>query len=276
MLKRVLLWIFAVVITLSAAVFQRLTGPTHPKRVEYKIEDSTYKVKLPRSGESTMDCIVSLLLPDTANATLYFRRYPTNDNFTQVQFVKSNNGNFEALLPKMPAAGKLEYYIEINTSTQNIPLFKEEPIIIRFKDSVPTWALIPHIFIMFFAMMFSNIAGLTAAFNVKSFKTYGLIAIATMFIGGFVFGPIIQQYAFGQAWTGFPLGHDLTDNKTLIAFVAWIFAVAMNWKKDRPWATVVASIVTILIFSIPHSLRGSELNYESGKVVTGFIMSFIR
>ena len=70
--------------------------------------------------------------------------------------------------------------------------------------------------------------------------------------------------------------NDLTDNKTLIAFVAWMFAVAMNWKKDRPWATVIASIVTIVIFSIPHSLRGSELNYESGKVVTGFIMNFIR
>jgi len=97
-----------------------------------------------------------------------------------------------------------------------------------------------------------------------------------MFVGGFILGPIVQYNAFGQAWTGFPLGHDLTDNKTLIAFVAWMFAVAMNWKKDRPWATVIASIVTIVIFSIPHSLRGSELNYESGKVVTGFIMNFIR
>lgn len=276
MLKRVLLWIFAILITLSAAVFQRITGPTHPKRLEYKIEDSTYKVKLPRSGESTMDCIVSLLLPDGANATLKFRRYPTNDNFAQVQFEKSDNGKFEALLPKMPAAGKLEYYIEINTSTQSIPLFKEEPIIIRFKDPVPAWALIPHIFIMFFAMMLSNIAGLTAAFNVNSYKIYGIITIAIMLLGGFVFGPIVQHYAFGQAWTGFPFGHDLTDNKTLIAFLAWVFAVAMNWKKDRPWATVIASIVTIVIFSIPHSLRGSELNYESGKVVTGFITSFIR
>jgi hypothetical protein len=276
MLKRVLLWIFAVVITLSAAVFQRLTGPTHPKRVEYKIEDSTYTVKLPRSGESTTDCIVSLVLPDSADATLNFRRYPTSDDFTQVKFVKSDNGKFEALLPKMPAAGKLEYYIEINSSTENIPLFKEEPVIIRFKDPVPIWALIPHIFIMFFAMMFSNVAGLMAAFRVTSFKTYGLIAIALMFIGGFILGPIVQHYAFGQAWTGFPLGSDLTDNKTLIAFMAWVFAVSMNWKTSRPWATVFAAIITIVVFSIPHSLRGSELNYESGKVVTGFIMNFIQ
>lgn len=276
MIKRISLWILAVLITLSAAVFQRLTGPTHPKKVEYTLADSTYKIKLPRSGESITDCIVSLNLPENVSATLNYRRYPTNENFTQVQFVKSDNGKYEALLPKMPAAGKLEYYIEMNSITQNIPLFKEEPIIIRFKDPVPMWVLIPHIFIMFFAMMFSNIAGLTATFNVKSFKTYGLIAISMMIIGGFVLGPIIQHFAFGQAWTGFPLGSDLTDNKTLIAFLAWVFAVYMNWKKERPWATIIASIVTIVIFSIPHSLRGSELNYESGKVITGYLTSVIR
>ena len=39
--------------------------------------------------------------------------------------------------------------------------------------------------------------------------------------GGFVLGPIVQHQAFGAYWTGIPFGFDLTDNKVLIALVAW-------------------------------------------------------
>ena len=36
-------------------------------------------------------------------------------------------------------------------------------------------------------------------------------------VGGFILGPLVQNYAFGELWTGVPFGWDLTDNKTLIA-----------------------------------------------------------
>ncbi len=49
-----------------------------------------------------------------------------------------------------------------------------------------------------------------------------------------ILGPIVQKYAFGELWTGIPFGWDLTDNKTLIAFLFWILAVIMNRKKERP------------------------------------------
>ncbi|MGE0078245.1 MAG: hypothetical protein AB7S48_10335 [Bacteroidales bacterium] len=276
MIKNILLWILAIIITLSAAVFQRITGPTHPKRTEYQINDSTYKIKLPRSGESISDCPVYISLPDSTTATLYYRKYPTANNFTSIPFTKYQAGEYLASLPKMPAAAKLEYYIEIDNRGKSINLYRNEPIIIRYKDSVPAWALIPHIFIMFFAMMFSNIAGLTAAFYIKSYKTYSFITVILMLIGGFVFGPIVQHFAFGQAWTGFPFGSDLTDNKTLIAFLVWILAAILNRKKERSYATIIAATITIVIFSIPHSLRGSELNYESGKVITGIILNFFQ
>jgi len=32
----------------------------------------------------------------------------------------------------------------------------------------------------------------------------------------------VQHYAFGQLWTGVPFGWDLTDNKTLLAALAWV------------------------------------------------------
>ncbi len=32
-IKRILNWIFAVVLTISAAIYQRFTGPTHPQTI---------------------------------------------------------------------------------------------------------------------------------------------------------------------------------------------------------------------------------------------------
>jgi hypothetical protein len=55
---------------------------------------------------------------------------------------------------------------------------------------------------------------------------------------------------------------DLTDNKTLISMVMWVIAIVAIWKNSRPrWWVFAASISTLVIFMIPHSLRGSELKY---------------
>jgi hypothetical protein len=89
-----------------------------------------------------------------------------------------------------------------------------------------------------------------------------------------ILGPIVQKFAFGSFWTGVPFGWDLTDNKTLIAFLFWILAVVMNLKKERPVYTILAAIVLLLVFSVPHSLFGSELDYSSGQVTQGFILAF--
>jgi hypothetical protein len=87
-----------------------------------------------------------------------------------------------------------------------------------------------------------------------------------------ILGPLVQKYAFGELWTGIPFGWDLTDNKTLIAFAFWVLAVWMNRKKARPGYTVLAAIVLLLIYSIPHSMFGSQLNYDTGTVTQGMIL----
>ncbi len=267
-------WAVAIVVTLAAAVFQRKTGPTYPRSIVIGIGAVDYKLKLPRSCNSGLECLVSLgnIRPDST-AWLHYRRYPTNEEWTATPFRPDTAGKYLAYLPTQPAAGKLEYFIEIQTNRDGRSTFvsKEEPIVIRFKDPVPAWALIPHVLAMFLAMLFSNLAGVMAIFRFDRFRFWGTVTIALLFLGGLVFGPIVQQYAFGQAWTGFPLGHDLTDNKTLIAFVAWLVAVLLNRKEERPMVTLFAALVTLMIFSIPHSLRGSELNYETGRVITGFM-----
>jgi hypothetical protein len=72
-------------------------------------------------------------------------------------------------------------------------------------------------------------------------------------------GPFVTHYAFGPWWTGFPVGNDITDSKTLIAFVCWIAAAlaAGRSKLERTWVGL-AALVTLLIFAIPHSWTASE------------------
>ena len=101
----------------------------------------------------------------------------------------------------------------------------------------------------------------------KSLVTVNLAA--ALAAGGMILGPIVQKYAFGELWTGIPFGWDLTDNKTLIAVAAWILAVIMNRKREKPGYTIAAAVILLLVYSIPHSLFGSELDYVSGTVGQG-------
>jgi hypothetical protein len=82
----------------------------------------------------------------------------------------------------------------------------------------------------------------------------------------------MQKYAFGEFWTGIPFGFDLTDNKTLFAFLFWIWAYIATRKKASPIPVLVACIMTLVIFSIPHSFMGSELDYATNQVKTGMVL----
>ena len=151
---------------------------------------------------------------------------------------------------------------------------KDTPVVIRFKGGVPGYILGPHILLMFIAMLFSTGAGILAIARVPSYKKYGVWTMFLLIAGGLILGPMVQKFAFGELWTGVPFGWDLTDNKTLIALVFWILAVIMNRKKERPLYTVLAAVILILVYSVPHSMFGSELDYSTGQVTQGIILAF--
>lgn len=265
-----ILWVLAAFITLSAAYYQRATGPSYDKKARISIEQTEYKFRLPRTNAES-DCEISLEIPDkNITASIFYKKYPTNDAWTELKMLRDGD-NLQAYLPQQDPAGKLSYYLVFNSPNDELELFMNEPIKIRFKGDVPAWILIPHIFFMFFAMLLSNLSGIMAFAGNKKFRYYGFRAFIALLLGGMILGPLVQLYAFGDLWTGIPFGWDLTDNKTLFAFVFWILAVAMNWKKARPIYTIIASIVLLLIYSIPHSMFGSELNQETGEIVQGMI-----
>jgi len=257
-----LLWVIAIIITLSSAVYQRMTGPTYPKRGKIEIDGTFYSYKLLRSEETTSDALVSLDVPDAEiEGYVKYKRYNSNDEWTTLM-LRRNGDSLVAHLPKQPPAGKLLYRVYLNKNAQKYSLTGEEPVIIRFKGSVPLIILIPHVIFMFFAMLFSNRAALDALDRNGNAKKYLLITIGLFFIGGFLLGPLVQKFAFGEYWTGVPFGYDLTDNKTLLAMIGWLFAWIKNRndRDGRGWI-VFAAVLMLAVYLIPHSVWGSELDY---------------
>jgi hypothetical protein len=270
------LWFLAFIITIGAAFYQRQTGPTYPKRVNVTINNTIHELKLVRSLGLNERSEVKLNINDsTVRAKLFYKRYKSDEEYQVADFsyrVDPKAGGFFAEVPQQPAAGKLQYYIELTDSNGTQDYLKETPVVIRFKGGVPGFILLPHILLMFLAMLFSTLAGLMSLIKFPSYKKYSVWTLILFIAGGMVLGPIVQYYAFGDLWTGIPFGWDLTDNKTLIALLFWILAVIMNRKQERPLYTALAAFVLLLVYSIPHSLFGSELDYTSGQVTQGFIL----
>ena len=277
-MKKFILWILAFLITFSAAIYQRMTGPTYPKKLEVTLNDKLQNLKLIRSLSLNEKPEIRLDLNNSnIRARLFYKRYKSESEYQIADFIyraDPKHGGFFAEVPQQPVAGKLQYYIEITDLSGTKSYLKESPVVIRFKGDVPAFVLIPHILLMFIAMLFSTLAGLMAVIKYPFYKKYAVWTLILFFTGGMVLGPIVQYFAFGDLWTGIPFGWDLTDNKTLIALIFWILAVVMNRKKDRPFYTALAAIILLLVFSIPHSLFGSELNYSSGHVTQGIILNF--
>jgi hypothetical protein len=276
-MKKFILWTLALIITLAAAVYQRHTGPTYPKELNVNLNKNSYRLKLVRSIALDERSEVILNITDTTiKAKLYFKKLNSTDNYQITDFTyrsEPKKEGFFAEVPKQPVAGKLQYFLEISDSKGTHTYLKESPVIIRFKGGVPLFILLPHILFMFVAMLFSTLAGLMAVIKYPLYKKYGILTLIIFAIGGIILGPIVQYFAFGDFWTGIPFGWDLTDNKTLIALIFWIFAVVMNRKEDRPLYTVLAAFMLLLVFSIPHSLFGSQLDYSTGKVIQGIILN---
>jgi len=267
--KSTLIWILCIIFTLAIAYYQRKTGPTHTIRGKITFAEETVKYKLIRSHGGDDDASIEIPVKDAGiSAWCKYRRKGAGDEWiTQEMIIDGENR--VAILPHQPPAGKIEYLISLKKGDQEVVL-TEDPVNIRFKGGVPGWILILHIAFIFMAMLFSTRTGIEAIFRGKNIYKYTLITLVLFLIGGMILGPIIQKYAFGDYWTGWPFGGDLTDNKSLVAFIFWIIAfIFVSRKKNHRTWVVIAAVVFLLTYMIPHSVLGSEYDYKSGEVKTG-------
>lgn len=265
-------WVLAVIISLAAMFYQRMTGPTYPKKYEITYQNEEYSFSLPRSNNGRPgDYPVKVELPEPFSANLVWRLYPSEDPW-ESKAMERQGDTLISSLPHQPPAGKIEYHLEVLADGNQIDLHDRENVVIRFRGDVPALALIPHVLMMILTIIWSTATIIFALANIPSFRKHIGVTIIFLLIGGFILGPIVQKYSFGQFWTGWPLGDDLTDNKTLFALVAFLAAWFLRNKSYARWMAIFAALVMLAVYLIPHSMGGSELDRETGEVVTGSLL----
>jgi len=273
-LKTTLWWIFAVIFTIVMARYQKMTGPTYPISGKTSLNGKEIKYKLIRTAENDKNAEIAINVPDTSiKGSITYKRFKSNDSLTTVPLTRRNDTLF-FLMPTQPAAGKMMYEITLSNASERVKLKAKngEFAVMRFKGPVPLYILIPHILAMFLGLLFSTRTAIEAL--IGGVRTYNLAIWTLIFliIGGLFLGPMVQKYAFGAYWTGWPFADgisfnlfqmgDLTDNKTLVMVLAWVIAIFKLRKdpKNKLWPTI-AAIMVLIVYLIPHSMLGSEIDH---------------
>jgi len=153
---KLLLWPLAFLMAASAMLYQRATGPTYPSRGTFEVEGEEYKFALLRSQETSEKARIILPAPnpESISATIWWRRYPTDDAFGKEPMlwhpeqewrsstlfdlinppegvVRKGVGAYTTDLPIQPAAGKVEYYITVDVLDDEVGRKATGDVVVR-------------------------------------------------------------------------------------------------------------------------------------------------
>jgi hypothetical protein len=256
------LWIVATVLTLVFGVWQRVSGPTYPIHGHDTLGGRPFKYKLERTHAGPGDAVVKVALPlaSPVEGTLEWREHEPVGPWIRMPMTSlSSEKALAAAIPHHAAPQKVDYRVELHADSDEavVMLPPTGSATLRFRNDVPAWVLIPHILVMMGALLLAVRVALECFCPQPDLKLLTLRTLSATFLGGFPLGMAVSGYAFGQPWGGFPLGNDATDNKTLLAFVAWVIAAvvvmrAQDVRRARP-VVLAASLVMLFVYLVPHS-----------------------
>ena len=101
MIKKIMLWVLALVLATGAMIYQRSTGPTYEFKGKLEFKGEAHKYELLRSQETTEGAKIEMPYLEGADykATLNYKRYQTEDEFTSLDFQLNEDNRFIAQLP---------------------------------------------------------------------------------------------------------------------------------------------------------------------------------
>ncbi len=278
-LTSVLLWVLSAIITIGCFMYQDKTGPTYPLEGEFDTVSGTVNFQFLRSEIIGTDLKIMLLdpVPEGVSGYVQYKRYKSHDEWAEMpmeagEFEFSRRGSTEVVngvgaeLPFLEErAGKYEFLVYIDDGVgEPVSVTGEKPIYARYKAAVPMTVLFFHILTIFLSMMIAIRTTLAALIEEK-FKGLIKATIISLIVGAFILGPLVQWYAFGVLWSGIPFGYDWTDNKVVVEMAFWLWAAYANrGELENRKSVLLAGVVVLLVYFIPHSIFGSEYDYRSG------------
>jgi hypothetical protein len=258
------LWVVALLVTVVLAGYQRRTGPTWPTSVKTTLAGQPVTGKFERTHAGPGGALITLEAPDREiTGEVIWRRYPTDAPWTRQPMLRLGDG-LAAELPHYPSSAKVEYEVRLTRGTERLNLPGTESVVLRYRGDVPVFVLLPHIMCMFLGLVIGLRAALGGVFGEENLQRHIPWLLVFMVPGGLVLGPLVQKYAFGALWTGWPVGEDLTDTKTLASVVGWVVAwgIVKSGPRLRRVSVLAAAALMIAVYLIPHSARGSQLDWS--------------
>lgn len=202
-------------------------------------------------------------------------------DFNVTTMETTGDGLFTASLPTREKNTRYVMFMEITDGAKTIATLPQNAMAdhkfygISYKTDPNKLGLLVHIVLMLVALMLL-IHAFYYAFNYLWNRQDWIIgkSASSLFwgilcygISAFPLGIWIEYEKYGTYWTGFPLGWDVTDSKTLFNFVYWAVVVILmkgtifsnNKEKDvisyktYAWVAILGGVLTMVVrFAIPH------------------------
>lgn len=244
-----------------------------------KVEHMSVPEKI-GEGSVFISTKITSLTPLSDNAVKLFYRTKKKDELRWIPMEGRDGGIFVGEIPEHGKGVKLTYFIQLTMpsgeviSVPQASLPGSKTILLRFKGKVNKILILSHILFMFasiFVLLFSFFYSFDIIFGKRDTKDSLFpieLAFLFIFIGGFPLGWLMGWQRYGKAWSGFPFGGDITDNKTLFVFLYWLVVLILvngslihkDSSKDilKPkifaWVTIIGVLFTIGVYLIPHSI----------------------
>jgi len=276
--------LLALVLTLVLLFIARRLAMVQPRVMEQTVEGLTISHlnpgKAPENQPLTIAARITRGLKNGEKLILSFTYEKVNSDWSTAEMLpkKAGSDTLVADINGQPRGEKLFYYFEVQDSLGTVVASlgtESKPLRLRFEGKVPGYIIGPHIFCMFAGAFFAFLALFGALGLLRNPGEVNTVARKVgwttlfIFLGGFPLGIMVARAAVGgSGWGGFPLGNDITDNKTLLIFLYWLLLVILgkgsifqknpekNLVKPETYGklTLVGFILLLGLYLIPHSL----------------------
>ena len=205
---------------------------------------------------------------------LYYTAGDAPQEVVQLEFLES--GDYFGAIPSQKRGTKVEYYLEARAGRDlavRVPKETERPgFTFIYKGTANQAVLVVHIVLLFVALLLFLLCGflafraLTHRRVVVDIPRLGFLGTVIFFISAFPLGMIVAFQRYGTPWMGFPVGGDLTGNKSIVILLYWVAASLLYrgsimkrdpardlfGRKPLPYIYLVGVILVVVIYLIPH------------------------
>ena len=213
---------------------------------------------------------------DIKRVDLFIHCRTDTSSWGPIKMTPLENGVYFGSIPAMPRGTHMKYYIQATaggTLDVRVPGEDTRTFAFYFKGTPNRGVLIAQVALMMLALFIFIMCGYLALKAIRDRKTRLQIP-RLAFLGGVVFfissiplRMIVQYQTYGRPWSGFPVGGDFTDNKSLAILLYFASATFLYrgsvFKRDPsrdlikqastlPYVYLLGTVMAVVLCVIPY------------------------